>query len=119
MRAIFGPMSLSGRTAGVSADEAVRLMNREKAVVLDVSEPEEFSKGHVVGSKNLPVGQIAADAKGLPSNKTLPLVLVCPTGARAGRAAGLLKKLGYDKTHVLQGGLASWREANLPVEKAA
>jgi rhodanese-related sulfurtransferase len=110
--------TLSGKTAGIGAAEAVRLMNREKAVLIDVSETEEFAKGHVVGSKHIPLAQIAADAKGLPSNKSLPLVVVCPTGARAGRAALALKKLGYEKTFVLQGGLAAWREANLPTEKA-
>ena len=65
------------------------------------------------------MGAIAADAKALPSNKALPLVLVCPTGARAGRAAALLHKLGYENTRVLSGGLAAWREANLPTEKNA
>lgn len=110
--------TLTGKTTGVAAAEAVRLMNREKAVVIDVSEAEEFAKAHVAGSKNIPFGQIAADAKGLPSNKALPLVVVCPTGARAGRAAQMLKKLGYDNSVVLQGGLAAWREANLPLEKA-
>lgn len=110
--------TLSGKTTGVGAAEAVRLMNREKAVLIDVSEAEEYAKGHIAGSKNIPVGQIAADAKGLPSNKALPVVVVCPTGARAGRAAAALKKLGYENTVVLQGGLAAWREANLPTAKA-
>ncbi|MBN8506806.1 MAG: rhodanese-like domain-containing protein [Burkholderiales bacterium] len=111
--------SLSGRTQGVGAAEAVRLMNHEKAVVIDVCEPAEFAAGHVVGARNLPVGQIEAGAKALPANKTLPLVVVCATGARAGRAAGLLAKLGHEKVVVLQGGLAAWREANLPTEKTA
>lgn len=110
---------LSGRSSGVGVAEAVRLMNHEKAVVLDVGEPAEFAAGHVVGAKNLPVGSIAAGAKGLPGNKALPLVLVCPTGARAGRAAALLHKLGYENTRVLSGGLAAWREANMPTEKTA
>jgi rhodanese-related sulfurtransferase len=43
---------------------------------------------------------------------------VCATGARAARAAGILRKLGYEKAQPLAGGLAAWREANLPVEKA-
>jgi rhodanese-related sulfurtransferase len=110
---------LSGRSSGVGVSEAVRLMNHEKAVVLDVGEPAEYAAGHIRGAKNLPVGAIAADAKALPSNKALPLVLVCPTGARAGRAAALLHKLGYENTRVLSGGLAAWREANLPTEKNA
>ena len=46
-------------------------------------------------------------------------MVVCPTGARAGRAAGMLRKLGYENAQVLAGGLKTWREANLPVEKTA
>jgi len=35
------------------------------------------------------------------------------------RAVATLKKLGYENSHVLAGGLAAWREANLPIEKNA
>ena len=62
--------------------------------------------------------QTLADAKGLPGNKTLPLVLLCPTGARAGRAAGLLRKAGHENVVALAGGTAAWREASLPIEKS-
>lgn len=109
---------LSGQGAGVGAAEAVRLMNREKAVVIDVSEAEEFAKGHIAGSRNIPLAQLGAEAKGLPGNKTLPLVVVCPTGARASRALPQLKKLGHENSVVMQGGLAAWREAKLPTAKA-
>jgi rhodanese-related sulfurtransferase len=113
------PLLVSGsQGAAVSPAEAVQLVNREKGVLIDVSEPEEFAKGHAVGARNVPFGQIEGH-KQLPSNKALPLVLVCPTGARAGRAAGMLRKLGYEKARVLAGGLKAWREANLPVEKSA
>ena len=108
----------SAQGGGLSPAEAVQLVNREKGVLIDVSEPEEYAKGHAVGARNIPFGQIESH-KSLPSNKALPLVLVCPTGARAGRAAGMLRKLGYDKAQVLAGGLKAWREANLPVEKSA
>ena len=102
----------------VGTNEAVRLINREKALLIDVSEPEEFAKGHPNGARNVPLGKIEG-SKELPSNKALPLVVVCPTGARASRAAGLLRKAGYEKAQVLAGGFAAWREANLPVEKNA
>jgi len=111
--------TLSGKSAGVSPAEAVRLINREKAILLDVSEPAEYAAGHAVGSRHLPMGQIEAGAKPLPTNKALPLVVVCPSGLRAGRAAGLLRKLGFEKAVSLSGGLAAWREANLPIEKSA
>jgi rhodanese-related sulfurtransferase len=103
---------------GVGTAEAVRLINREKAVLIDVSEPEEFAKGHPNGARNIPLGKLEG-AKELPSNKALPLVVVCPTGSRASRAAGLLRKAGYEKAQPLAGGFGAWREANLPVEKSA
>ncbi len=116
---LLWPMLVSGSQGGaVTAAQAVHLINREKGVLIDVSEPEEFAKGHAAGARNIPFGQIEGH-KSLPSNKGLPLVLVCPTGARAGRAAGTLRKLGYEKAQVLGGGLKAWRDANLPVEKAA
>ena len=116
---LLWPMLASGAAgAAVSPAEAVQLVNREKGVLIDVSEPEEFAKGHAVGARNIPFGQLEGH-KQLPSNKALPLVLVCPTGARAGRAAGMLRKLGYEKTQVLAGGLKAWRDASLPVEKTA
>ena len=106
-----------------SADElsptaAVQLINREKAVVIDVGEPHEFAAGHVGGSKNIPFGQLEEKLPGLVKNKALPVILVCPLGARAGRAVAVAKKMGYEQAQSLGGGLKSWREANLPVEKA-
>jgi rhodanese-related sulfurtransferase len=116
---LLWPMLTAGtQGAAVSPAEAVQLVNREKGVLVDVSEPEEFARGHAVGSRNIPFGQIEGH-KQLPANKALPLVVVCPTGARASRAAGMLRKQGYEKARVLAGGLKAWREANLPVEKTA
>jgi rhodanese-related sulfurtransferase len=58
-------------------------------------------------------------SKDLPSNKKLPLVLLCASGARAGRAAGLLRKAGYEKAMAVAGGNGAWRDASLPIEKKA
>ncbi|NBS47541.1 MAG: rhodanese-like domain-containing protein, partial [Betaproteobacteria bacterium] len=67
---------------------------------------------------NLPFGQIESAIGDMVRNKATPVILVCPTGARAGRAAGLLKKLGYEQAQALSGGLKAWQEANLPIERA-
>jgi rhodanese-related sulfurtransferase len=103
---------------GVSPAEAVRLINREKAVVIDVCEVSEFAAGHVVGSRNVPLTQLAT-SKDLPSNKKLPLIVVCASGMRSQKASAALIKMGYEQTQVLAGGLRAWREANLPVETKA
>jgi len=111
--------ALKGATGGgVSTAEAVQLINRERAVVVDVCETEEFAAGHVGGAKNVPVAQIEQRLPEVVKNKTVPLILVCASGARANRALGVAKKLGYEKAQVLAGGMKSWKEANLPVEKA-
>lgn len=114
---LFWPMLSRARSGGVSPAEAVRLMNREKATVIDVSEPGEFAAGHIVGSRNIPVGRIEV-APELPKNKTLPVVLVCASGKRAAKAAKALQVKGYAKAVVLAGGLAAWKTANLPVESS-
>ncbi len=107
-----------GGAGGVSAAEAVRLMNREKGVLIDVCEASEHAAGHCVGSRNIPLGELEKRVAELPKNKQLPVLLMCQSGARAGRAAATLRKLGYERALAVNGGLRAWREAGLPVEKA-
>lgn len=112
------PMVRRGTGGGaVAPQEAVRLINREKGVLVDVGEAAEFASGHAAGARNVPFGTLESGA-GLPTNKTLPLIVLCPTGARAGRAAALLRKAGYEKAVALAGGTAAWRDASLPVERS-
>ncbi len=109
-----------GGGGGVSTGEAVRLINREKGVLVDVGEPAEYAAGHAGGARNVPLASIGGDgAKGLPTNKALPLLVVCPTGTRSAKAVALLRKAGYEKAVAVTGGTAAWRSANLPVEKSA
>ena len=116
---LLWPMVKGGAASGgVSPAQAVNLINRERAVVIDISDAPEFANGHVVNSKNLPLATLET-AKGLPTNKALPIVVVCATGARAAKAVAILAKLGHANARQLSGGLAAWRGANLPVEKSA
>lgn len=113
------PAITGGMAAGdLTASSAVQLMNREKAVVVDVCETAEFAAGHVVGAKNIPLGELEAKLPSAVKNKTLPLILVCASGMRSGRAVAIAKKLGYEQAQSLGGGLKAWKEANLPIEKA-
>jgi rhodanese-related sulfurtransferase len=105
-------------SSALTAAGAVQLINREKAVVVDVRDAAEFATGHIVGAKNVPAADLEARLPALVKNKGLPLLLVCTTGARANKALGIAKKLGYDKAQVIGGGMKGWREASLPVEKA-
>jgi len=109
--------SLQGSTQGVGVMQAVQLINREKAIVVDVCEAEEFAAGHVGNAKNVPLGQLSERLPQVAKNKNVPLILVCTKGPRAQRAVGIAKGLGYEKAVALAGGLAAWREASMPVEK--
>ena len=115
---LLWPAVQGATSGGLSAANAVQLINRERAVVIDVCEAEEFAAGHVGGAKNVPVGQLERRLPEVVKNKTLPLILVCASGARANRALPVAKKLGYEKAQVLGGGMKAWKDANLPVEKA-
>ncbi|KQP17610.1 rhodanese-like domain-containing protein [Pseudorhodoferax sp. Leaf267] len=104
--------------SALTANGAVQLINREKAVVVDVREAEEFAGGHIVGAKNVPVAQLEERLPAVVKNKGLPLLLVCPTGARANKAVAVARKLGYEKAQAIGGGMKGWRDAGLPLEKA-
>ena len=115
---LMWPLVASATAGGIGSAAAVQLINRERAVVVDVSETEEFAAGHVGGAKNVPLGQLEQRLPEVVKNKGLPLILVCASGGRANRALATAKKLGYEQAQVLAGGLKSWKEANLPVEKS-
>ncbi len=115
---LLWPMINGAGPGALTADRAVQLMNREKAVVIDICEPAEFAAGHVVGAKNIPLGQLEGKLANTVKNKALPVILVCQSGARSSRALGIAKKLGFENVQSLSGGLGAWRSANLPIEKA-
>jgi len=115
---LLWPVIQGAATAGLDPAGAVQLINREKGVVIDVCEPAEFAAGHVGGAKNIPLSELESKLTGVVKNKSLPLILVCQSGARSGRALAIAKKLGYEQAQSLGGGLARWKAANLPIEKA-
>jgi rhodanese-related sulfurtransferase len=115
---LLWPIIQGSTGGGLTTARAVQLINRERAVVVDVCEPDEYAQGHVNGARNVPVGQFEQRLPEVVKNKSVPLILVCASGARANRALATAKKLGYEQAQVLAGGMKAWKDANLPVEKA-
>jgi rhodanese-related sulfurtransferase len=99
----------------VSAADAVRLINKG-ALVIDVRKPEEFQAGHIVNARNVPAERVAQGDE-INKKKDKILLAVCTDGATSGRAAGQLRKAGYENAFSLKGGLAGWRADNLPLVK--
>jgi rhodanese-related sulfurtransferase len=102
------------RTSGPALDtlSATRLIN-DGAVVLDVRANTEFSTGHLPNARNIPEANLGQRLGELPASK--PVLVVCATGQRSGKAAGVLRKAGRDQIFSLAGGLGAWRQAGLPV----
>jgi rhodanese-related sulfurtransferase len=85
------------------------------AVVVDVREAEEFSAGHLTSAKHIPVADIDKRINDIPSDK--PILVYCANGTSSGKAAAALKKAGRDQIFNLNGGIAAWKQAGLPVVK--
>ena len=97
--------------------EVTALVNRDNALVVDLRAIADFEKGHIPGSKNVLMSQFDPENKRLASAKGLPVVLVCKTGQSAGEAAKRLKKAGFERVFVLDGGIGGWQQADLPLAK--
>ena len=104
--------------SGLDPHAMVQLMNRDKAIVIDVCEPDEFARLHVMGAKNVPLGQLEDKLPQLVKNKSTSVIMVCQVGARSARAAATARKLGYDNVQSLSGGLRAWVAASMPTDKA-
>ncbi len=106
-----------GGMAQASPGEAVLLINRANALVLDVRDDQEFAAGHIAGAKHIPAAQLEARIGELRRYKDKPLIVNCQGGVRSAKACDLLRKHEFSKVHNLQGGLNAWIQAKLPVVK--
>ena len=102
----------------VSAVEAVQLINRRDAVVLDVRDAAEYKAGHITNARHVPEGELEARLKDLEKVKTKPIIVSCARGNRSMAIANRLRALGFAEVFSLRGGLAAWQQANMPLEKS-
>lgn len=113
---IRNEMRRGGRS--VSPQQLVDMVNREKAVVVDVRERKEYQAGHIVDAVNIPSTNLEGRIDELKKYRERPVVVVCKMGQNAGTAGTLLRKHGFENVSKLSGGMAEWRNQNLPVVKA-
>lgn len=83
------------------------------AMLIDVRDPGEFSKGHIPGAVNMPLGVLDARSSEI-SNKSTPIYVYCLAGGRAGQGASILKSKGFTNVKNI-GGIKSYKG---PVEKS-
>lgn len=97
--------------------QAVSMINREGAVVVDVSAQADYAKGHIVDAIHIPPSQLdAAEAK-LAKYREKPVLVADKAGQTAGQAASRLIKLGFGDVAVLKGGMTQWTNDKFPVTR--
>jgi rhodanese-related sulfurtransferase len=112
--------SIAKRLSGipqVGVAEAVTLINRRDAIVLDVREQSEHDKGRIANARLIPAGQLKTRVGELEKFKDRPILVHCATGNRSQGAAATLKGAGFKEVFNLQGGMGAWEQAGMPVEK--
>ena len=131
-RHMFLALALVGLTLAILWNEVARLfrgykalrpaaltalINREDALVVDLSPLADFEKGHIPGSRNVLPSQFDPENPNLAKAKGLPVVAVCRTGQASADAARRLKQAGFEHVYWLDGGIAAWQQADLPLVK--
>jgi rhodanese-related sulfurtransferase len=89
-------------------------LQQSGAVLLDVRTREEFKNSHAPKARNIPVDQLPARAREIPTGRQV--LAICQSGGRSARATALLRDKGYDVLDI-RGGMSAWQRAGLPVER--
>ena len=102
----------------ISEQDAILLMNKHEAVVVDVRTRDEFRNGHIINAKHIPLAELLkGNVSGLSAHKETPLVIVCASGARSSSAANSLAKEGFKNVSNLGPGMSGWTSSNLPIAR--
>jgi rhodanese-related sulfurtransferase len=108
----------AGGVPNLSTAEAINLINRHHALVLDVRDDAEFASGHIVDAKHIPLAKLPERLNELNKYKDKPILVNCQRGMRSAKACDILRKAEFKQLNNLQGGLDAWLAAKLPIVKA-
>lgn len=109
------PRFLQRGARQLGVNEAVKLANDKQGLFLDVRSAEHFKAGNIPQSRNIPVADIGTKAGNLPKDR--PIIVVCERGRSSVDVVNKLKTSGHQEVYCLQGGLAAWIEAGMPLAK--
>tara|TARA_R110002096_G_scaffold196928_20_gene379911 strand:+ start:1662 stop:2084 length:423 start_codon:yes stop_codon:yes gene_type:complete len=101
----------------VTPTEAVQLINKQDAIMLDVRESNELSQGSIRDSKHLALSVLKQRVDELKTHAEKPIIAYCKTGNRSSAACEILKKNNFTNVMSLKGGIEGWKTANLPMVK--
>lgn len=86
-------------------DHAMKLIDENKVIVIDVREKEERKDYVLKGSINIPVSELVKRIRDTVPNRNQPILVYCATGSRSIFACQILADFGYTRVYNLQGGI--------------
>ncbi len=92
----------------VSPEEFKNIIAKENVQLIDVRTPEEYSAGNINAAKNINFYDGDFKEKMNTLNKDLPLAIYCRSGGRSGKAAKMLKQMGFKEVYDLKDGYNLW-----------
>lgn len=107
----------AGGVPNLSPAEAVTLINRSNALVLDVRDATEFASGHIANALHIPLEEMAGRIAEIKKHQNKPVLVNCQQGGRSAKVCQLLREAEFTQVHNLQGGLSAWVAAKMPVVK--
>ena len=106
-------MNQPGAIPSVDVLEANRrLEGNERALVVDVREPNEFSVVRLPGSALFPLSTFALRHGDIPRDR--PILVLCAAGSRSLAATAHLLRSGWTDVVNVAGGIDAWQRAGLP-----
>jgi rhodanese-related sulfurtransferase len=111
--------SPESKVTRIKADEAKKLVEEGKAIIIDVRGTDAYKLTHIKGSLDVPLNRLeAGDFTGLPKDKAIIAYCTCGAEQTSSRAAAKLAEAGFKNTSALLGGLSAWQTAGGQVEKS-
>jgi uncharacterized membrane protein YdjX (TVP38/TMEM64 family)/rhodanese-related sulfurtransferase len=94
-----------------------KLDQQQDVLVLDVRTAADYTgeQGHIAGSKNIPVEDIASRLDEIADYVERPIAIVCRKDRRSAKAAQLLTRKGFAEVHVVKGGMTDWNQEGYEV----
>ena len=100
---------------GVGPQQAVMLINRSDAIVVDVRDKKEFESGHIVDSIHIPLAKLDQRVTELKKYQDKPVIVVCKLGQHSGDAARKIQAAGHEQVFKLSGGVTEWKAQSMPL----
>ncbi|WP_085248483.1 rhodanese-like domain-containing protein [Gilliamella mensalis] len=96
--------------------QAIHMINKQDAVIIDIRSADSFKKGHITDSHNiLPTDIKNASAKTIEKFKESIVILIDENGLSSAGIGEILVKQGFLNVFTLKDGIAGWNGENLPL----